>query len=154
MGDIPIYVSLDSADVWAHRELFQLDESRPARRRSPASRPTTSARPASSGATRSTAGSASRRRATRGGSARIRANLRLCDLLRIDHFRAFAAYWSVPATETTAINGSWQPGPGPKLFDAVRAELGDGPLPIVAEDLGRHHRRGPRPARRSSACPG
>ena len=47
-----------------------------------------------------------------------------------------AAYWSVPATETTALNGSWVPGPGAKLFDAVRAELGGGPLPIVAEDLG------------------
>jgi len=68
---------------------------------------------------------------------RVRANLMLCDVLRIDHFRAFSAYWSVPAGETTALNGKWIPGPGAKLFDAVRVAVGgEAPLPIVAEDLG------------------
>jgi 4-alpha-glucanotransferase len=65
---------------------------------------------------------------------RIRANLRLYDLLRIDHFRGFAGYWAVPAGETTAKRGRWLPGPGMKLFRALRAALGE--MPIVAEDLG------------------
>ena len=135
MGDMPIYVSLDSADVWAHPDLFQLDDSlRPAA--------VSGVPPDYFSETGQLWGNPLYRweRFEETGyawwSARIRENLRLCDLLRIDHFRAFAAYWSVPATEATAINGSWQPGPGSKLFDAVRAELGGGPLPIVAEDLG------------------
>jgi 4-alpha-glucanotransferase len=65
---------------------------------------------------------------------RLRAAFRLTDIVRLDHFRAFAAYWAVPAGEKTAINGRWLPGPGKKLFDAVRAELGK--VPLVAEDLG------------------
>ena len=65
---------------------------------------------------------------------RIAAGLAVCDLLRIDHFRAFSAYWSVPASESTALNGRWVPGPGRKLFDAARRALGG--LPLLAEDLG------------------
>ncbi len=65
---------------------------------------------------------------------RFRAVYTLVDIARIDHFRGFANYWSVPAGEETAINGAWQPGPGKAVFDAVRAELGD--LPVIAEDLG------------------
>ena len=56
------------------------------------------------------------------------------DYVRIDHFRGFEAYWSVPAGEETAINGKWIPGPDHKLFDAIKKELGD--IPIIAEDLG------------------
>lgn len=66
--------------------------------------------------------------------ARVRQALRLCDLLRIDHFRGFAAYWEIPAEEPTAVRGRWVPAPGEKLFQRMRAELGD--LPILAEDLG------------------
>jgi 4-alpha-glucanotransferase len=66
--------------------------------------------------------------------ARIRACLRQTDLVRIDHFRGFEAYWEVPGDATTAIDGVWAPGPGAKLFDAIAAALG--PLPIVAENLG------------------
>jgi 4-alpha-glucanotransferase len=66
--------------------------------------------------------------------ARVRAALRFADVLRVDHFRGFAAYWEIPATEPTAINGRWMPGPGTALFDAIRDALGE--LPIVAEDLG------------------
>src|SRR5207244_12798405 len=65
---------------------------------------------------------------------RIRAALRCADVGRIDHFRGFAAYGEIPASETTAIHGRWVPGPGRALFDAVRNALGD--LPLVAEDLG------------------
>jgi 4-alpha-glucanotransferase len=55
---------------------------------------------------------------------RIRATLRTCDMLRIDHFRAFAAYWAVPARDETALNGRWRTGPGRRLFEAARRALG------------------------------
>jgi 4-alpha-glucanotransferase len=65
---------------------------------------------------------------------RIRKNMELFDLLRLDHFRAFASYWEVPGHETTAINGKWKKGPGQDFFSRVTKKLGD--LPFVAEDLG------------------
>jgi 4-alpha-glucanotransferase len=65
---------------------------------------------------------------------RLRAAFRMTDIVRLDHFRAFASYWAVPAGERTAVNGRWLPGPGRDLFDAVRRELGK--VPLVAEDLG------------------
>jgi 4-alpha-glucanotransferase len=66
--------------------------------------------------------------------ARVQANLRFADIIRLDHFRGFAAYWEIKASEPTAVNGRWLPGPGRELFDAIREALGD--LPLVAEDLG------------------
>ena len=65
---------------------------------------------------------------------RIRKNMELFDLLRLDHFRAFASYWEVPAAEKTAKNGEWKTGPGSDLFKVLQQELGE--LPFVAEDLG------------------
>jgi 4-alpha-glucanotransferase len=65
---------------------------------------------------------------------RFRRTFELVDLTRLDHFRGFVAYWSVPTGADTARAGSWRPGPGRELFDAARAELGD--LPVIAEDLG------------------
>jgi 4-alpha-glucanotransferase len=133
MGDIPIYLSHDSADVWAHRDLFALDE-----RGVPTA--VSGVPPDYFSATGQLWGNPLYRwdRLEAQGFAwwiaRIRANLRACDLLRIDHFRAFAAYWSVPPLEKTALKGRWLAGPGRKLFEAVRAALGG--LPIVAEDLG------------------
>jgi 4-alpha-glucanotransferase len=133
LGDVPIYLALDSADVWANRELFDLDES---------GRPT-----AVSGVPPDYFSEAGQLwgnplyrwdRMEEDGFAwwiaRLSANLALCDLVRIDHFRGFAAYWAVPAGETTARHGRWIPGPGEKLFTALRQALGG--LPIVAEDLG------------------
>ncbi|HKU59451.1 MAG TPA: 4-alpha-glucanotransferase [Gaiellaceae bacterium] len=67
-------------------------------------------------------------------TARFRRALELVDLTRVDHFRGFVAYWSVPEKHKTAMHGQWRRGPGRKLFDAVQSELG--PLPVVAEDLG------------------
>jgi 4-alpha-glucanotransferase len=67
---------------------------------------------------------------------RLRKNMELFDLLRLDHFRAFAQYWEVPAGETTARNGQWRDGPGKDFFDVVQQRLGH--LPFVAEDLGDH----------------
>ena len=133
VGDIPIYAAHDSADVWANQDLFELDGT---------GRPTAVAGvpPDYFSATGQLWGNPLYRwnRLEEEGFAwwiaRIRSSLSACDLLRIDHFRAFAAYWSVPAVEKTALGGRWVPGPGRRLFDAARAALG--PLPILAEDLG------------------
>src|SRR5947209_9314832 len=65
---------------------------------------------------------------------RLRKNMELFDLIRLDHFRAFAAYWEVPANEQTARNGSWKPGPSIDFFNAAKEQLGQ--LPFIAEDLG------------------
>jgi 4-alpha-glucanotransferase len=65
---------------------------------------------------------------------RVRQALRINDIIRLDHFRGFEAYWEVPANEPTAEHGAWQPGPGAALFEAIRAELGE--APFIAEDLG------------------
>jgi 4-alpha-glucanotransferase len=133
MGDVPIYVASDSADVWSNREIFQLDES---------CQPTVVAGvpPDYFSATGQRWGNPLYRwdvlRATkyRWWVARIRASLRFADIVRLDHFRGFAAYWEIPAHEPTAIHGRWMPGPGKPLFDAIRQALGD--LPLIAEDLG------------------
>ncbi len=133
IGDIPIFVAHDSHDVWAQQELFDLEES---------------------GHPRVVAGvppdyfSASGQRwgnplyrweRMRADDfswwlARMRATLALVDEVRIDHFRGFEAYWEIPASEPTAIIGSWQPGPGADLFHRLQDVLGN--LPIIAEDLG------------------
>jgi 4-alpha-glucanotransferase len=133
LGDVPIYVACDSVDVWANRELFQLDES---------GQPTYVAGvpPDYFSATGQRWGNPLYRwdlmREThyRWWVSRVRANLRMADIVRLDHFRGFAAYWEIPAAEPTAVHGRWMPGPGLALFDALRADLGE--LPLVAEDLG------------------
>jgi 4-alpha-glucanotransferase len=66
---------------------------------------------------------------------RIEKTLEMCDIIRIDHFRGFAAYWEVPKGEKTAIHGTWMPSPGKEFFSALKAHLGE-ELPIIAEDLG------------------
>jgi 4-alpha-glucanotransferase len=133
LGDIPIFVAYDSADVWANRDLFALDDD---------GNPTVVAGvpPDYFSATGQLWGNPLYRwdeiasRGYRWWIERFRATLTLVDIARIDHFRGFAAYWEVPAGEATAINGRWAPGPGVALFDAVRDALGS--LPIIAEDLG------------------
>src|SRR5438270_477792 len=133
MGDVPIYVAGDSADVWANREIFQLDG-----RGEPIV--VAGVPPDYFSATGQRWGNPLYRwdvlREThfRWWVSRFRAALRFADVVRVDHFRGFAAYWEIPATEPTAIHGRWMPGPGRALFDAVRDALGD--LPLVAEDLG------------------
>lgn len=133
LGDVPIFVAADSADVWARRELFDLDED---------------------GGPRAVAGvppdyfSESGQLwgnplyrwdvlAERGFDwwiARLGAAFALADRVRIDHFRGFEAHWEVPAGALTAAGGRWVKGPGRSLFDALERALG--PLAIVAEDLG------------------
>lgn len=133
MGDVPIYVAGDSADVWANRDLFQVDEN---------GEPIVVAGvpPDYFSTTGQRWGNPLyrwdllREQKYRWWVSRFRAALRFADVVRVDHFRGFAAYWEIPASEPTAIHGRWMPGPGRALFDAVREALGD--LPFVAEDLG------------------
>ena len=133
MGDVPIYVAGDSADVWSNREIFQLDAN---------GDPTVVAGvpPDYFSTTGQRWGNplyrwdALRETDYRWWVSRFRAALRFADVVRIDHFRGFSAYWEIPAAEPTAIHGRWMPGPGKSLFDAIRAALGE--LPLVAEDLG------------------
>ncbi|MGA7990119.1 MAG: 4-alpha-glucanotransferase [Thermoanaerobaculia bacterium] len=133
LGDLPIYVALDSADVWSQRRLFAVD---------------------TAGHPEFVAGVPPDAFATDGQLwghplyrwdvlaeenfdwwiERVRVNLRLADLVRLDHFRAFAGYWKIPAGAASAREGHWVTGPGLMLFLAIRHALGD--VPIVAEDLG------------------
>lgn len=134
MGDIPIFVAYDSADVWAHPEIFYLDEK--GRATVVAGVP-----PDYFSAKGQYWGNPLYRwddLAEDGYSwwmERFRNAFRLYDIVRLDHFRGFAAYWEVPVNEEqTAANGHWVKGPGVRFFQAVREKLGD--RPIIAEDLG------------------
>ncbi|MBV9145632.1 MAG: 4-alpha-glucanotransferase [Acidobacteria bacterium] len=133
MGDLPIYVAHDSADVWAHPEYFQLDERGEAKL-------VAGVPPDYFSATGQLWGNPIYRwdRMAANGYTwwieRFRAAFRMFDMLRVDHFRGFQAYWEVPGGEPTAQNGKWVKGPGAELFAAVEAKLGR--LPIVAENLG------------------
>ncbi len=133
IGDIPIYAAYDSADVWAHPELFQLDDS---------------------GLPKAVAGcppdgfaadgqlwgnplydwAYHRKTGYAWWIARLSASCALCDVVRIDHFRGFDAYYSIPYGEKTAKNGHWEDGPGLELFEAARQAIGD--YAVIAEDLG------------------
>jgi 4-alpha-glucanotransferase len=133
LGDMPIYVALDSADVWANREIVALDDS---------GLPSQVAgvppdyfsedgqlwgTPVYDWAYHASTD-------YRWWIQRLERAIAQFDLVRIDHFRGFEAYWSVPAAADTARDGEWVPGPGHAFFDAVRTAMGK--LPIVAEDLG------------------
>jgi len=133
IGDIPLYVALDSVDAWANTDIFQFDEEK---------------NPIAVGGVPPDYFSATgqlwgnplyrwdvlKQQGFKWWIDRIKANLVLYDIIRIDHFRGFAGYWSVPYGEKTAINGKWIPGPGKAVFEAIRRELGD--IPVIAEDLG------------------
>jgi 4-alpha-glucanotransferase len=132
-GDLPIYVAHDSADVWAHQELFRLDdEGHPSvvagvppdyfspegqRWGNPIYR-----------------WDAMAANGYQWWTDRMRRTLERVDLVRLDHFRGFDAYWQIPADTETAVNGEWVDGPGASFFEALEDELGA--LPVVAEDLG------------------
>lgn len=133
VGDIPIYVAHDSADVWANRALFQLNDN---------------------GSLTVQAGvppdyfsetgqlwgnplydwNAMRSDGYRWWIARMHAALTQFDIVRLDHFRGFEAYWEVPGDALNAIHGRWVHGPGAELFHALTQHIG--PMPIIAEDLG------------------
>ena len=132
-GDLPFYVSNDSSDVWANKEIFCLD---------------------AEGKMTNVAGvppdyfndngqlwgmplfkwDVLKEQNYDWWLKRIKKNLEMYDLLRLDHFRAFSTYWDVPAIEETAKNGTWKPGPGSDFFRVLKQQFGE--LPFVAEDLG------------------
>lgn len=134
IGDIPIFVAPDSADVWANPEVFYVDEQ--GQLTVVAGVP-----PDYFSATGQRWGNPLYRWDVIAADGfqwwvrRIRSVLELVDLLRIDHFRGLETYWEIPASEPTAIQGEWLPGPGDAFFDALHEALGK-ELPIIAEDLG------------------
>ena len=133
IGDIPIYAAMDSADVWVNPKLFTIDISL---------RPTLVAGvpPDYFSPTGQLWGNplydwdAMERDGYNWWLSRIDHAMKLYDMVRIDHFRAFDTYYAIPADATTAEYGEWKKGPGMKLFDTVREKLGD--VNIIAEDLG------------------
>ncbi|MGH7223434.1 MAG: 4-alpha-glucanotransferase, partial [Gemmataceae bacterium] len=133
IGDVPIFVAADSADVWTHPELFQLDE----RRREVV---VSGVPPDYFSKTGQLWGNplyhweAHQSSGYVWWTARLRAALTRVDLIRLDHFRGFEAYWEVPAGQPTAENGRWVKGPGADFFCVLSAKIGR--LPIIAEDLG------------------
>ncbi len=133
IGDLPIYVSRDSADVWANPHLFKLD-----RQRRPAAvagvPPDLFARTGQCWGNPVYDWRAAEREDYAWWVSRLRATLAQVDLVRMDHFRGFASYWEIPAGRRTAVLGRWVAGPGAKLFAALRQQLGS--LPVIAEDLG------------------
>ena len=133
IGDIPIYVAMDSADTWAHPELFQLDEENV---------------PVAVAGCPPDAFSADgqlwgnplfrwdemKKDNYAWWTKRIKAMSELYDIIRIDHFRGFDSYYAIPAKDKTAKNGKWKQGPGMDLFNQLEKKLGK--LPIIVEDLG------------------
>jgi len=133
IGDVAIFVSYDSADVWTHPDLFHLDDQ---------------LEPYVVAGVPPDAFSATGQRwgnplyrwdvlKSRGYDwwvDRMKAALASCDILRLDHFLGFYHYWEIPASEPTAVNGRWVDGPRDDLFQALRQALGK--LPLIAEDLG------------------
>lgn len=134
IGDIPIYVSHDSADVWAHPDIFCLDEE------TGVAAQMAGVPPDYFSATGQLWGNPVynweelQKQDFKWWVQRFEAMLDYVDIIRIDHFRGFEAYWSVAKGEETAMNGKWVEAPGDAFFEAIREKLGK--LPVLAEDLG------------------
>jgi len=133
VGDIAIFVDYDSADVWAYRDRFRLkDDLQP--------EVVSGVPPDAFSATGQRWGNplynwdAMRAKGFEWWINRLRWATKTCDIIRLDHFRGFAQFWEIPASEPTAIYGRWVDGPGDELFNKLREELGG--LPFFAEDLG------------------
>ncbi|MEL6930568.1 MAG: 4-alpha-glucanotransferase [Cyanobacteria bacterium J06600_6] len=133
-GDIPIYVAHDSVDVWAHSEIFRLDKE------TGEAALMAGVPPDYFSATGQLWGNPVynweelARTGFKWWIRRVEAILEYVDIIRIDHFRGFQAYWAVPQGEDTAMNGTWLEAPGDEFFELLKKQLGI--LPIVAEDLG------------------
>ena len=133
MGDVPIYVAHDSADVWSNPDLFELNPDGSAIK-------VAGVPPDYFSSNGQLWGNPiyrwdhMRAAGYKWWIDRLRATFHLVDMVRLDHFRGFEGYWEVPAGESTAINGRWAKGPGANLFEALEAALGK--LPIIAENLG------------------
>lgn len=133
VGDIAIFVDYDSADVWANRDLFRLrDDLQP--------EVVSGVPPDYFSATGQRWGNplynwdAIRASGYHWWVQRLRWATETCDYIRLDHFRGFAQFWEIPASEPTAIHGKWVDGPGDDFFNKIKSELGG--LPFFAEDLG------------------
>jgi 4-alpha-glucanotransferase len=134
IGDLPIFVAMDSADAWAHPELFMLDST---------GKPVEVAGvpPDYFSETGQLWGNPlynwKRHQETDFSwwTDRMKSVLSLYDIVRMDHFRGLEAYWAVPAGEKTAVSGSWKKAPGRELLSALKTTLG-GNIPVIAEDLG------------------
>lgn len=133
VGDVAIFVSYDSADVWTHPEVFRLNPDRDPQ-------VVAGVPPDAFSATGQRWGNplydwaALRSRGYDWWVQRMRWALHTCDIIRLDHFRGFEQYWEIPASEPTAVHGRWVDGPKDDLFRVLRETLGD--LPFIAEDLG------------------
>ncbi len=133
IGDLPIYVALDSADAWANPSLFQMDEN--CLPKAVAGCP-----PDAFSKTGQLWGNPlydwdyHKETGYAWWIRRMARSFELYDIVRVDHFRAFSDYYSIPADEDTAMNGTWMPGPGYDLFEKIEAALGE--IDVIAEDLG------------------
>lgn len=133
LGDVAIFVSFDSADVWTHPELFELDANRRPLRVSGVP-PDYFSKTGQRWGNPLYKWRLLEQRGFDWWVARIRRALALYEAIRLDHFRGFEAYWSIPAEEKTAVNGVWVKAPGHELFKRLRDVFGE--LPFIAEDLG------------------
>lgn len=133
IGDIPIYLALDSADVWANKHLFDL-------KKDGAPKEVAGCPPDAFSKTGQLWGNplylwkAHKEENYKWWVSRMKAIFEMYDVVRIDHFRGFEKFYSIPAKDKTAENGKWKKGPGIELFNAIKQELGD--VKIIAEDLG------------------
>ncbi len=133
IGDIPIYVAFDSADSWSHPELFQFDEEN-------LPKAVAGCPPDAFSATGQLWGNPlydwdyHKKTGFNWWMQRMKYSFELYDVVRVDHFRGFDEYYAIPADEETAVNGTWEKGPGIKLFETMRETFGQ--VNIIAEDLG------------------
>jgi 4-alpha-glucanotransferase len=134
IGDIPIYVAHDSADVWAFPHNFMIDPETLAPSQMAGVPPDYFSETGQLWGNPTYNWEQLQKRGFHWWIQRLTALLNYVDLIRVDHFRGLQAYWAIPAGETTAINGEWVEAPGAELFETVREKLGT--LPILAEDLG------------------
>ncbi|MEM1368109.1 MAG: 4-alpha-glucanotransferase [Cyanobacteria bacterium P01_H01_bin.15] len=133
-GDIPIYVAHDSVDVWGHPEIFHLDPETGDATLKAGVPPDYFSETGQLWGNPVYNWEAIQKENYQWWFSRFKGVLKLVDVVRIDHFRGFEAFWAVPGEEETAMNGSWLPAPGDEFFTALQKDLGE--LPIVAEDLG------------------
>jgi len=133
MGDLPFYLEHDSADVWSHPEIFDLDSNGESRTVGGVP-PDYFSRSGQRWGTPTYRWDKLKDTGYKWWVDRFRAATEMMDLLRLDHFRGFEAFWSIPATHSTARKGRWVKGPGARLFEAAQKKLGS--LPFVAENLG------------------
>ncbi|NFE74961.1 4-alpha-glucanotransferase [Clostridium botulinum] len=134
IGDIPIYVAEDSADIWANPKAFLLDEETLLPLRVSGCPPDNFAVTGQLWGNPIYNWDYIDKTNYKWWIDRMRQSSKLYDVIRIDHFRGFESYWSIPYGDPTAENGEWVKGPGMKLFNAIKKELGD--IKIIAEDLG------------------